>query len=72
MTVQTDLSAKMLARADADGLPSDHELRRLATQFDEATAGFYAEPQTVPVQKFMGTWARTRRAWCAYSGESLV
>ena len=29
-----------------------------------AAAGFYADPQTVPVKSFMGHWARARRvAW---------
>ena len=72
MAEQTDLSVKMIARADADGLPADHELRVLAGQFDAATDGFYATPQTVTVQGFMGAWARARKAWCAYSGEALV
>jgi hypothetical protein len=68
----TGLSIQMRARADADGLPPDHDLRTKAVAFDEATRGFYAEPQTVPVAKFMGAWARARRAWCDYTGEPLL
>lgn len=70
MTTQTDLSIKMRARADADSLPADHDLRRLADEFDAATVG--TTPQTVNVMLFMGAWARARRCWCDYSGERLV
>ena len=63
---------RMLARADADNLPATHQLRTLSAALREATAGFYAEPQTVKVRAFMGCWARARRAWCDHTGESLV
>lgn len=66
------LGEKMRKRADADGLPDDHELRVLADKFDGAADGFYAEQQTVTAPAFMGAYARARRAWCAYSGEPLV
>jgi hypothetical protein len=68
----TDLAEKMVARADADGLPADHELRTLAAKFDEAATGFYSVPQTKTVQQFMGHWARARQYWCKYSGEPLI
>ena len=68
----TDLSKQMLARADADQLPPEHELRTKATAFNEATAGFYSDPQTCDVRHFVGCWARARKAWCAYTGESLI
>lgn len=68
----TGLGASMVARADADGLPDDHALRRLAQAFNEATEGFYGEPQTVDVKTFMGHWTRARRAWCDYTGEPLI
>ena len=72
MSEQTDLSIKIRARADADGLSADHELRAKADAFDAATTGYYSEPQTVAVAQFMGAWARARRAWCGYSGEPLA
>lgn len=68
----TDLSKKMRSRADADGLPADHHLRTLADAFDASTKGFYAQPQTVTTGIFMRDWTRARRAWCDYSGESLL
>ena len=68
----TSLSEKMLARANIDGLPADHEMRTRATEFNEATKGFYCEPQICDVKKFMGCWSRARRTWCDYTGESLV
>lgn len=43
-----------------------------AAAFDAATEGFYGEPQSVDVRKFMGTFARTRRMWCEATGEDLV
>jgi hypothetical protein len=68
----TDLSKKMLARAEADGLPTDHDMRTRAEEFNEATHGFYGDPQTCDIKKFMGCWSRARRTWCDYTGEVLV
>ena len=68
----TDLAVAMLARADADGLPDDHDMRITAKAFDDAAKGFYGEPQLCDVEKFMGCWARARRCWCDYTGEALV
>ena len=68
----TELSYRMRARADADGLPANHELRTTADAFDNAAMGYLAHPQTVPVRQFFGNYARARLAWCAYSGESVL
>ncbi len=68
----TNLSEKMMAKADDDNLPDDHGLRISALAFNEATEGFYGNPQTVDIKKFMGSWARARRIWCDYTGESLI
>jgi len=67
-----DLSVRMRERADADKLPADHELRTHADKLDAAVDGFFGQPQTMQVAQFVGTWARCRRAWCNYSGESLI
>ncbi|WP_110665162.1 hypothetical protein [Salinicola halophilus] len=72
MTPQTELGSQMVARADADDLSADHELRERAEQFENAAAGFFASEQTVNVRQFAGAWARARRAWSNYTGESLV
>lgn len=67
----TNLSDRMRALASTrDDLPADWLER--ADAFDAATEGFYAEPQTVPVHKFMGAFARARRMWCDVTGEDLV
>ena len=68
----TNLSDRMRAlyAAETHSLPDNW--MELAEKFDEAAAGFYAEPQTVTVQAFMGAFARARRAWCNATGESLV
>lgn len=47
-------------------------LNEKADALETATAGFYAEPQTVPVKSFVGAWARARRAWCESTGEPLI
>jgi hypothetical protein len=70
--MSTELGDRMRRRAEADGLPADHELRRRAEAFDNATAGYYGEPQTITTQQFLGAWARARKAWCAYTGEPLI
>ena len=70
--LSTNLTKRIVKRCDVDKLPHDHELRRLAKAFDEAAVGFYATPQSVDVKQFMGHWARLRRRWCEYSGESLI
>lgn len=70
--METDLAKNMIAKADRDCLPADHELRTRAADFDTATAGFYANPQTFPVAKFMSAWAKARKCWSAYTGEPLI
>lgn len=72
MSIDTELAKAMIARADLDQLPADHELRTLAHAFDSACRGFYAEPQTHSTKQFMGCWARARRAWRNYIGEPLI
>lgn len=70
--MNTDLSVKMHSRAEKDNLPSTHELHVKAQAFDEAAQGFYGTPQTCDIKKFIGAWARARKAWCEYTGEPLV
>lgn len=72
MNPKTDLAIRMLARADADALPADHDLRAKAVSFELAAEGFYAQPQTTDVHTFMGHWARARRCWTDYTGEPLL
>lgn len=72
MNDRTDLAHRMTARADADRLPADHELRTLARTLEETVHGFYSEPQTHALPQTLGAWARARKAWCAYTGEALV
>jgi hypothetical protein len=71
MTQQPGLADKMrdLAAKRSD-LPTNW--LETAEAFEAATKGFYGEPQTVDVRKFMGCWARARKMWCAATGDSLV
>lgn len=69
---QTELGKRMLARADRDNLALDHPLRVLAHAFETATVGYYADPQTCDSRKYLGCWARARRAWCDYAEEPLA
>lgn len=43
-----------------------------AEAFDDAAAGFFADPKTVSVGKFLGCFARARRMWCGATGENLI
>lgn len=72
MSGTTDLSEKMLARANTDGLPATHPLWVLAREFEIVAAGFFADPQTCTAPKFFKAWIQARKAWCAYSGEALI
>lgn len=71
MTARTPLSERMHALADS-GHARAAELRERADAFDQATAGFYSEPQTVKTPSFLGAFARARRLWCDITGESLI
>ena len=68
----TDLGAKMNARADYDGLPPSHELRVKAELFRVAALGYFGSPQACGAKQFLGAWARARKAWCNYTGEELI
>ena len=68
----TPLTTRIRARADVDGLPVDHELRTLSEAFEIANAGYWGDPQTVPVKNYMGAYARLKLTWHKYSGEPLV
>jgi hypothetical protein len=68
----TELAKLMEARADADKLSPDHDMRIKAAAFEEAAHGFWKEPQTHDVKQFLGCWARARGAWCDYVGENLA
>lgn len=70
--VKTELAKTMINRADTDNLPLDHEVRIAARLFEDATQGYFADPQTVSVKKYLGQWARTKRIWSDYSGQPLV
>jgi hypothetical protein len=70
--MNTQLGQQMILRANADGLPSTHELRQRGMEFDDAAKGFLATPQTHNVKQLMGAWARALRVWCEYTGEALI
>ena len=67
----TELGQRMRALA-ATGHERAAELIEKAEAFDAACAGFYGEPQTCDVRKFLGCFARARRLWCDVTGEALV
>lgn len=67
----TNLADQM--RAIADKYPEfREELILKANDFDEATKGHFADPQTVSVPKFMGAWAKARRLYSKVTGEPLI
>ncbi len=69
---KTDLSVIVSSIAKRDRLPDSHPMVVAANAFDSASAGFYADPQTVHVAKFLGAWARARKEYCKYTGEPLI
>ena len=70
--LQSDLGTVMRARADKDKLPTDHLLRILADRFDLDLNGYMAQERTCTPGQFLASWAKARKAWCAYSGEPLI
>lgn len=67
----SELGGQMRALADT-GHERALELKEKAEAFDVAAAGFYAEPQTIDVKKFMGAWARARRCYSECAGVPLI
>jgi len=65
METRSDLSKRMIDIADRDNLPADHKMRVVADAFDLAI--LFAEPK-----KLLGAWARARRVYCEYTGETLI
>lgn len=68
--METPLAKQMIERADRDGLPEDHAMRRTAQAFDEISVN-YAMGKSTP-KSLLGAWARARRCWCNYTGEPIV
>lgn len=70
---KTVLVNLMRKKADNPGtLPARAaKLREHADLLDAAIKGFFATPQTVTVQRFVGTWARARKVWEEFMGETI-
>ncbi|EGR4487151.1 hypothetical protein DDN09_06705 [Vibrio cholerae] len=67
--MDTELAKKMIARADADNLHPDHEMRVLAAKFEFAATNLDREDGA---KKMLGCWARAKRCWRNYTGEPLI
>lgn len=67
-----DSLADKMRKLANEGHARAGELREQADAFETAAKGFYAEPKTVNVRRFVGAWAQARRLWCECSGEPLV
>jgi hypothetical protein len=72
MSKSNDLPEKMIAVADRDGLPENHDMRKRAALLSDATTKYFGDSDEVDVKQFMGHYARARRTWCDYTGEPLV
>ena len=73
MIVETTLSNKMrklVADRGEEDLPDG--FARAAENFDKATNGYFANPQTVNAPSFIAAYAKARRLWCEATGESLI
>jgi hypothetical protein len=70
--MELSLYDKILNRVKEDNLNEDHELVVAAYKFKKAVEDLGSDPPLIEARKFLGIWARTRRLWCEYSGESLI
>ncbi len=71
--MNANLTDMIIARADSDNLPDDHELRVAAKKFTKICKEYHdCKNDKVSIEQFIGTWARTRRLWTNYTGESLI
>ncbi|SDR54747.1 hypothetical protein SAMN05519103_04966 [Rhizobiales bacterium GAS113] len=50
-------------RATAPGHSRGAQLLALAAEFDEATDGYYADPQTVSAEAYLAAFRRALRIW---------
>lgn len=66
MTDKEPFYERMLRRARIDELPDDHPIVVTAKAFAEACA------TQDDAKKLLGTWARARKAWQQYTGESVI
>lgn len=74
--IKTELGQRVLARADEDCLPVNHELRSLVMKFEQASTDLYsphgpADPKAA-TKSMLGSWTRLKRAWSNYSGDPLI
>ncbi|WP_072669744.1 hypothetical protein [Vibrio injensis] len=67
--MDTELARKMIDLADADNLPDDHKLRSLALDFEKSVLSI---GQPGGVKRMLGSWARAKRCWSEYTGETLL
>jgi len=70
--LKSNLGKLMRARADHDKLPTDHLLRTLADRFDLDLCRYMDQQGKCTAGQFLASWAKARKAWCAYSGEVIV
>ncbi|MBF4433212.1 hypothetical protein ERJ77_01615 [Vibrio anguillarum] len=70
--MDTELADKMMQVAKRDCLPDDHDLVVKAKDFEQAALGYVSEPQTCSVRKFLGCWARAKKAYSQYTGADLL
>jgi len=61
----TPLAKMMVSRAEADGLPPEHQVRVRAEELEQLAPDDDAK-------RILGRWARARRAWSDYTGEPLL
>lgn len=61
MTRRTPLSKRLIALAPGSGRRA--EIADTADELDRACEGYFAEPQTVSIPKFLGAWARARKLY---------
>lgn len=66
----TGLAKEIVKRLNKDNQPRNHPLRKMAVDFDEKSIQYFQGK--LSAAKYLGCWAKVRKAWCDYSGEDLI
>jgi hypothetical protein len=72
MKPTSGLAEAMRERADADGLPADHDVRTTADKLEDAAKAAWSDGTPDKIREMLRWWARARIAWNKYSGEPLI
>ena len=70
MDEQPTLRQKMVAYADAHGLPAKDPMRGLAADRERAVSR--VDGSEFQLKRFLAAWTMARRHWCEVTGSPLI